>query len=103
LETCLRADVLPQDIAKEAHVSHQWVYQLRQTLEAFDTASPPPPLSVQGRPRKIHHDVEEGAKEFIEQNLTAYQDEIVKFLASEFDICTPNNGLLVIVKARRNS
>jgi len=53
---------------------------------SFDTVSPPPPLSVQGRPRKIHHDAEEGVKEFIEQNPTAYQDEIVEFLASEFDI-----------------
>ena len=53
VETCLRAGVLPQDIAREVHVSHQWRYQLRQNLEAFDSVSPPP-LSVQGRPRKIY-------------------------------------------------
>jgi hypothetical protein len=68
-------------------VSRQWVYQLRQSLEAFDTVSPPP-LGVQGRPRKIHHDAEEGVKEFIKQNPTAYQDEIVEFPASEFEYIT---------------
>jgi len=63
VETCLRAGVPPLYIAEEVRVSHQWVYQLRKNLEAFDTGSPPP-LSVQGRPRKIHHDAEEGCEGF---------------------------------------
>jgi hypothetical protein len=82
VETCLRTGVPPLQIAEEIRVSHQWVYNLRKNLEAFDTVSPHP-RSVQGRPRKIHHDAEEGVKDFLEQNPTAYQDEIAEFLDSE--------------------
>jgi hypothetical protein len=46
-------------------------YQLRKKLEAFNTVTPPP-LSVQGRPRKIYHDAAEAVKEFLKQNKTAY-------------------------------
>jgi len=63
------------------------VYFLRQNLDAFDTVSPPP-LSVQGRPRKITREAEEGILDFIEQNPTAYQDEIAEFLLSEYGIGT---------------
>jgi len=83
VETCLRTGVPPRQIADEVRVSFQWVYQLRKNLLAFDTVSPPP-LSVQGRPRKIHHDAEEGVRDFLEQNPTAYQDEIAEFLESEY-------------------
>jgi transposase len=85
VESCLRAGVDVQQIAEEVHVSHQWVYFLRQNLDAFDTVSPPP-LSVQGRPRKITKEAEEGILDFIEQNPTAYQDEIAEFLLSEYGI-----------------
>ena len=57
IETCLRAGVEPLQIASEVRVSHQWVYQLRQTLNVFDTVSPPY-LGVQGRPRKVTAEVE---------------------------------------------
>jgi hypothetical protein len=63
VEIRLRTGVPPRQIANEVHVSHQWVYHLRQHLETFDTVSPPH-LSVQGRPRKIHHEAEEGVKDF---------------------------------------
>jgi hypothetical protein len=41
------------------------VYFLPQNLDAFNTISPPP-LSVQGRPRKITREAEEGILDFIE-------------------------------------
>jgi hypothetical protein len=59
IETCLRAGVEPLQIASEVRVSHQWVYKLRQVLDAFGTVSPPH-LGVQGRPRKITVEAEEG-------------------------------------------
>lgn len=83
VETCLRTGVPPLQIAEQVRVSSDWVYKLRKNLEAFDTVTPCP-LSVQGRPRKIHHDAEEGVKEFLDQNPTAYQDEIAEFLDSEY-------------------
>jgi hypothetical protein len=85
VETCLRAGVNVVQIAKEVHISHQWVSSLRQNLDAFDTVSPPP-LSVQGRPRKITHDAEEGILDFLKQNPTAYQDEIAELLLIEYGI-----------------
>jgi hypothetical protein len=60
-------------IAEEDRVSHGWVSHLRQSLDAFDTVSPP----VQGWPRKITH-AAEGLLDFINQNPTAYQDEIAE-------------------------
>jgi hypothetical protein len=60
-------------------------YRLRQNLEAFDTVSPPP-LSVQGRPRKISHEAELGMLDFLDQNPTAYQDEIADFLLTKYEI-----------------
>jgi transposase len=85
VEACLRAGVEVTQIAEEVHVSHQWVSFLRQNLDAFNTVSPPP-LSVQGRPRKITNDAEERILDFLEQNPTAYQDEITEFLLTEYDI-----------------
>jgi hypothetical protein len=67
VETCLRTGVPPLRLAEEVRVSRQWVYNLRKNLEAFDTVSPHP-CSVQGRPRKTHHDAEEGVKDFLEKN-----------------------------------
>jgi hypothetical protein len=63
-------------IAEEDRVSHGWVSHLRQSLDAIETVSPLP-LSVQGRPRKITH-AAEGLLDFIDQNPTAYQDEIAE-------------------------
>jgi transposase len=85
IETCLRAGVEPLQIASEVRVSHQWVYKLRQVLDVFGTVSPPH-LGVQGRPRKIPVDAEEGLLDFIHDNPSAYQDEIAEFFLSEFGI-----------------
>ena len=85
IETYLRAGVEPLQIASEVRVSHQWVYQLRQTLDAFDTVSPPH-LGVQGRPRKITAEAEQGLLDFLNDNPSAYQDEMIEFLLSEFGI-----------------
>src|SRR6266480_2605531 len=85
IETCLRTGVEPLQIASEVRVSHQSVYQLRQTLDAFDTVSPFH-LGVQGRPRKITVEAEQSLLDFLDDNPSVYQDEMIKFLFSEFDI-----------------
>ena len=41
---------------------------------------------MQGRPRKITHDAEQGVDDFLDQNLTAYLDEVAEFLLSEYGI-----------------
>jgi hypothetical protein len=74
IETCLRAGVEPLQIASEVRVSHQWVYQLRQTLDAFDTVSPPR-LGVQGHPRKITAEAEEGLLDFLNNNPSGWIGE----------------------------
>jgi hypothetical protein len=40
VEACLRAGVNVVQIAKDVHISHQWVSSLRQNLDTFDTVSP---------------------------------------------------------------
>jgi len=85
VEISLRAEVPPIQVARELRVSHTWIFRLRLRLDAFDTVSPAP-LSVQGRPRKIHQAAREGVAEFLDQNNTVYQDEIMDFLAEEFGI-----------------
>jgi hypothetical protein len=70
IETCLRASIEPVQIASEVRVSHQWVYQLRQVLDAFGTLSPPH-LGVQGLPRKITVEAGEGLLDFIHDNPSA--------------------------------
>jgi hypothetical protein len=42
IETCLRAGVEPAANRQRGLCYPQWVYQLRQVLNAFDTVSPPP-------------------------------------------------------------
>ena len=97
IETCLRAGVEPLQIASEVRVSHQWVYQLRQTLDAFDTVSPPH-LGVQGRPRKITADAEQGLLDFLDDNPSAYQDEMIEFLLSEFGISVTQSTVSRLLK-----
>ena len=41
---------------------------------------------VQGRPRKIHHEAEEGIKDFLDEYPTVQLDDIEDFLADEYDI-----------------
>ena len=73
------------------------MYQLRQTLDAFDTVSPPH-LGVQGRPRKITADAEQGLLDFLDDNLTVYQDEMIEFLLSEFDISVTQSTVSKLLK-----
>jgi transposase len=46
----------------------------------------PPHLGVQGRPRKIYKEVEEGIRNFLDKYPTALQDKISDFLWDEYDI-----------------
>ena len=41
---------------------------------------------VQGRPRKIYHEAEEGIKDFLDEYPTARLDDVEDFLADEYDI-----------------
>jgi transposase len=97
VETCLRAGVEPLQIASEVHVFNQWVYQLRQFFDAFGTVFPPH-LGVQGRPRKVTADVEQGLLDFFDDNPSAYQDEMVEFLFSEFGISVTQSTVSRLLK-----
>jgi transposase len=66
-------------------VSDSWVYELRKLIETFGTTTPPHP-SVQGRPRKIHAQAEEGILDFLKDNPAAYLDEVEDFLLTEYGI-----------------
>jgi hypothetical protein len=58
---------------------------LRKLIEAFGTAIPPHP-SIQGQPRKIHTQAEEGILDFLNDNPTAYLDEVADFPLCEYGI-----------------
>jgi transposase len=85
VEDLLGAGSKPSDIERSLRVSHSWITELRKLKEAFGTAVPPHP-SVQGRPRKIHAQAEEGILDFLDDNPTAYLDEIEDFLLTEYGI-----------------
>jgi hypothetical protein len=75
IETCLRAGVEPLQIASEVHVTHHWVYHLRQVLDAFDTVSPPPPAAV------LEHDARSDQYTWIIERWTSSTAELPTALA----------------------
>jgi transposase len=85
VEDLLRAGAQSSEIEQSLRVSQPWVSELRKLIETFGTAIPPHP-SVQGRPRKIHTEAEEGILDFLDDNPTAYLDEIQDFLLTEYQI-----------------
>jgi len=56
---------------------------------------------VQGRPRKIHTEAEEGILDFLDDNPTAYLDEIQDFLLTEYQITASVPTASRRVKKRR--
>ena len=100
IESNLHAGVLPRDIAKSMRVSKSFVSQLRSSYDVFGTVSPPHP-GVQGRPRKVHAEAEEGVIDFLEEYPTARRDEVCDFLWDEYDIqCVPMTAGRVLQKLR---
>ena len=85
LESHLAAGVKGRDIVRALRVSESFVSQIRARFEIFGTTSPTHP-GVQGHPRKIHHEAEEGIKDFLDEYPTTRLDEIEDFLADEYDI-----------------
>jgi len=85
VEDLLRAGVVPRDIAQGLRVSKQWISNLSLNLEAFGTATPGT-MSVQGRPRKIHHEALDGLRSFLIDDPCAYLDELQDFLYHDYNI-----------------
>ena len=85
IENCIACGTPPLDIASHFGVSHQWVYDLRLTYEAFGTVAPPP-MRVRGAPKKIDGLATEGLKDFYEEYPCAMQDEAIRFLLDEYDV-----------------
>jgi transposase len=85
LESHIQAGVRSRDIAKAMKVSESFVHQLRSNYEVFGTVSPPYP-GVQGRPRLVHHEAEEGVYDFLLEYPMARRDEVCDFLSDEYDI-----------------
>ena len=87
VEADLAAGVRQRDIARSHRVSESFVYQMRLHYEAFGTTQASPSLcALQGRRRKVHKEAEEGIIDFLEEYPTARRDEVVDFLADEYDI-----------------
>jgi hypothetical protein len=78
IETCLRAGVEPLQIASEVHITHQWVYHLRQVLDAFDTVSPPPPAAAAAA---LGHDARSDQYTWIMERWTSSTAELPTALA----------------------
>jgi hypothetical protein len=75
VEDLLGAGARPCEIEDNLRVSYSWVCELEKLKQAVGTIDPPHP-SIQGRPRKIHAQAEEGILNFLDNNPTAYLDEI---------------------------
>jgi hypothetical protein len=75
VEDLLRAGVRSYQIKGSLRINYSWIHKLRTLIEAFGTTSPVYP-SMQGRPRKIHAQAEDDILNFLDDNLTAYLDEI---------------------------
>ena len=87
LESHLEAGIQSRDITRFMQVSESFVSQMRSNFDMFGTVTPLP-LGVQGRPRAINHEVEEGMRDFLEEYGTARLDEVCDFLFNEYDIVT---------------
>lgn len=85
VEELLLAGVEPLAIATELRTSSSYIYESRANLATFGTVMPER-FVVQGRPRKIHHEAEEGIVDFYDEYPTAYLDEVQGFLSDEYDI-----------------
>jgi transposase len=85
VEDLLGAGAQSSEIEQSLRVSQPWVSELRKLIQTFGTATPTHP-SVQGRSRKIHTEAEEGILDFLDDNPTAYLDEIQDFLLTEYQI-----------------
>lgn len=76
-------------IAHGYHCHPSIVRRYRQNIELFDVVAPAPP-SVQGRPRKITHEAQEGMLDWLLKNgvdkQLSYLDEIAIFLQEEYGI-----------------
>ena len=89
IETHIESGIRSRDIARDINVSESFISQLRSHYEVFGTVTPPHP-GIQGRPRLIHAEAEEGIIDFLEEYPTARRDEICDFLFDEYDIqCGP--------------
>ena len=85
IEDCVVSGISTGKIAASIGVSPSIVSRLRSVYNVFATVSPLYP-GVQGRPRKIYKEVEEGIIDFIEEYPTARQDEVYDFLLDKYDI-----------------
>jgi hypothetical protein len=95
VEICLRVSVRGAQIAEELKVSLAWVNLLNTNLRCFRIVSSAYP-NVQRRPRQISFEAELGILKFIDQNATYYQDEIIEFLLTKYDI---NVHRITVLKA----
>jgi transposase len=102
VEVCLRSGVSGAQIARELKVNPQWVSKLNVILQCFRTVSPALP-SVQGRPRRIPVEAEEGILEFIDQNPTCYQHEIADFLVTEYGISVHQATISRVLKKLKHT
>ena len=66
-------------------VGLSWANKLKNQFDAFGAVSPPS-MVAQGQPRRFIARHRKRLSKFLEQNPSAYQDEIVDFLAEEFEI-----------------
>ena len=85
LESHLDAGVRQRDIARALRVSKSFVSDMRLRFNVFGTTSPVYP-GIQGRPQKIHYEVEEGIKDFLDEYPTTRLNKVGDFLANEYDI-----------------
>ena len=99
LEQYLEIGLRPSDIAERLGVSRSWVSQLRGNYTVYGDVTPPH-LSVQGRPRTIHKEAEEGVFDFMTEYPTAIQEEVVEFLRDEYDIQTSRQSVGRLMKRR---
>jgi len=88
IELQLKAGSDPQFLAFIYRITPQQIWKMRRNLEMFGSVVAPR-LQVQGRPRLITPEAEEGILEFLlEYNQQAYLDEIVVFLKEKYRIKT---------------
>ena len=102
IEASIAAGVRTCEIASYFRVSEPMVSQLRGLYDTFGTVLVPA-LGVQGRPRKIHMEAEEGVVDFLEEYPTARQDEVCDFLLDEYDISTSPSLVCRLLKRLRIS
>jgi transposase len=90
IELLLKCNITPKSIAEDLQSSLNQIYRKKQRLKVFGTVNLLPLIGV-GRPRFLTIEYEEAMVDFLNEYPEIYFNEIIVFIADEFDFVINRN------------